>query len=53
MVDMYLGCICGGWLELLLTAGGFTFLLAIWNYIGSICKKLGCLCKCHNNNKKE
>ena len=55
---MILACVCGGWLEVALTAGGITFFVAIWDFISNICKRLGCLCQCHtkkiiNKGKKD
>lgn len=44
---MFLACICGGWIEATLTAGGVSFLLAFWDFISNTCKRLGCLCECH------
>lgn len=42
--NMMVGCVCGGWLEAMLAIGIFSFL---YKAIKWVCKKLGCLCKCH------
>ena len=50
---MILGCVCGGWIEILLTAGGCTFFVSIYGFLGRVCKKIGCMCKCHSPTKNK
>lgn len=46
---MYLSCICGGWIELLLISGGVVFAY-IWKFLKKICFASGCKCDCHKAN---